>query len=82
MAYEISDNGNAIKFVGGGKVALIYKQAIKQITLIHDDVIRCDSGDSSIVFHHTEVGTPSTPTPEVLIGLINDWISNAALPPI
>jgi len=82
MAYELSDNSNSIKFVAGGKEVLVYKQAIKEISLVHDDVLRIDTGDSAIVFHHADVGSPSTPTPDVLLGLLNDWISDVVPPPL
>jgi Cu/Ag efflux protein CusF len=82
MTYEISDNIQSIRFVAGGKEALIYKQAIKEITLVHDDVLRLETGESTIVFHHSNVALPSTPTPEVLLGVINEWISDFAPPPL
>jgi hypothetical protein len=82
MTYEISDNIKSIRFAAGGKEVLIYKQAIKEITLVHDDVLRLDNGDSAIVFHHAEVALPSTPTPEMLLGVLNEWISDFAPPPL
>jgi hypothetical protein len=82
MTYEISDNIQSLKFVAGDKKALIYKQAVKEITLVHHDVLRLEAGDSTIVFHHSNVALPSTPTPEALLAVLNEWISDFAPPPL
>ena len=82
MIYEISDNLKSIKFVAGGKEVLVCKQAINEVMIVRDGLLRLNTGNTSIMFHHADVGSPSTPTPEVLISLISDWINDAAPPPL
>jgi len=82
MTYSISDNIKSIRFVASNKETLICKQAIKEVTMVRDGLLRIDTGDAAIMFHHADVGSPSTPTPDVLLGLISDWINDAAPPPL
>ena len=82
MIYAISDNIKSIRIVAGDKEMLVCKQAIKEVTIVRDGLLRLDTGDSTIMFHHADVGSPSTPTPDVLLGLISDWINDAAPPPL
>jgi hypothetical protein len=82
MIYAISDNIKSIRFVAGDKETLVCKQAIKEVLIVRDGLLRLDTGNSTIMFNHADVGSPSTPTPDVLLGLISDWINDAPPPPL
>lgn len=82
MVYAISDNIKSIKLVAGDKQTLVLKEAINELVLVREGLLRIDTGATTIIFRHADVGSPSTPTPEVLLGLISDWINDAAPPPL
>lgn len=82
MSYVINNNIATIRFTNGGQVYLLNKKAVREISVVRDDVIKISLGNcsSSIFIRHQDVSLPITQTAGILIDLMNVWISDYSVP--
>lgn len=82
MSYEINNNIATIRFTSDNKLYLLNKKAVKEISVVRGDVIKISLGNcsSSIFIKHQDVLLPITQSASILVGLMNDWISDYSVP--
>ena len=77
MNYQVIDNITSIKFFSENGVFLLMKEAVEQITVIREDIIKVSMGKcaGSIFFRHRDVSNPVTTNALELVQLINSMLA-------
>ena len=84
MSYEIFNHWQCIKFVNNGVECLISKSEIKNMSVIRQDTVQISIGNcmGNISINIKDVIYPESISADMLVGYLNEWMTNTLLPPI